>query len=112
MSVLRTIALFVVAGLAEIGGGWLVWKWLRDGKGLVWGLLGGAILFAYGVIPTLQKETAFGRVYAAYGGIFILFSIAWARLVDGWRPDRYDLAGSALALAGVAVIMWGRDIFH
>jgi small multidrug resistance family-3 protein len=111
MPYIRTLALFVVAGLAEIGGGWLVWKWLRDGKSLWLGLLGGVILFAYGVIPTLQKEPAFGRVYAAYGGIFIILSIAWARMFDGWRPDRFDLIGAGIALVGVAIIIWGRNWF-
>lgn len=108
---LRTIALFIIAGLAEIGGGWLVWQWLRLGKGLSWGILGGAVLFTYGVIPTLQAEPAFGRVYAAYGGIFIVLSIVWARVVDGWRPDRFDLIGAGIALTGVAIIMWGRRWF-
>jgi len=111
MPVIRSLLLFVVAGLAEIGGGWLVWQWLRNGRSLTWGLAGGGILFLYGVIPTLQEEAAFGRVYAAYGGIFIVLSIVWGRLVDGWQPDRYDLVGAAIALIGVAVIMWGRRWF-
>ena len=109
--ILRAIVLFVLAGLAEIGGGWLVWQWLRNGKGLWVGLLGGVVLFLYGVIPTLQAETDFGRVYAAYGGIFVVLSILWGVVVDGWRPDRYDLIGASIALAGVFVIMWGRDWF-
>ena len=108
---LRTILLYIFAGLAEIGGGWLVWQWLRNGKGLLWGLLGGAVLFVYGVIPTLQTEPAFGRVYAAYGGIFILLSILWGRVVDGWQPDRFDLTGGGIALLGVAIILWGRNWF-
>jgi small multidrug resistance family-3 protein len=109
MVVVRAMVLFILAGLAEIGGGWLVWQWLREGKGVWLGMAGGAVLFAYGVIPTLQQEAAFGRVYAAYGGIFVVLSIVWGWLVDGWRPDRFDLLGAAIALAGVAVIMWGRS---
>ena len=103
--------LFVLAGLAEIGGGWLVWQWLRNGKGLWVGLLGGAVLVLYGVIPTLQQETNFGRVYAAYGGVFIVLAILWGMVVDGWRPDRYDLIGAGVALVGVFVMLWGRRWF-
>lgn len=108
---LRTVALYVLAGLAEIGGGWLVWQWLREGQSLRLGLLGSAILVAYGVIPTLQSEPAFGRVYAAYGGIFIVLSLVWGRVVDGWRPDRFDLIGAGIALIGVLIIIWGRRWF-
>lgn len=107
----RTILLYLLAGLAEIGGGWLVWQWLREGRPLGWGILGGIVLVGYGVIPTLQVEPAFGRVYAAYGGIFIVLSILWGRVIDGWRPDRYDLLGAAIALVGVAIIIWGRRWF-
>lgn len=88
------------------------WQWLREHKSIVWGVLGGVLLLAYGVIPTWQAESAFGRVYAAYGGIFMVLSLVWARLVEGWRPDRFDLIGGALALIGLVVIMWGRDIFR
>ncbi len=108
LDIIRTCALFVAAGLAEIGGGWLIWQWLREGKGALLGLLGAAILVGYGVIPTLQAEAAFGRVYAAYGGVFIALSILWGWRVDGWQPDRFDLLGAAVALLGVAIIMWGR----
>jgi small multidrug resistance family-3 protein len=110
-SVALAVCLFLLAGLAEIGGGWLVWQWLREGRGIWLGIAGGAILVAYGIIPTLQPEPAFGRVYAAYGGIFIVLSLLWGRVVDGWRPDRFDLIGGALALLGVAIIMWGRRLF-
>lgn len=110
MVIVRAIVLFVVAGLAEIGGGWLVWQWLREGKGVWLGVVGGVVLFGYGVIPTLQREPAFGRVYAAYGGIFIVLSILWGWLVDGWRPDRFDLLGAVIALIGVSLIMWGRQL--
>jgi small multidrug resistance family-3 protein len=108
--ILRALLLFVLAGVAEIGGGWLVWQWLREGKGLWPGVLGGMVLFAYGVLPTLQREAAFGRVYAAYGGIFIVLAILWGRMVDGWQPDRFDMIGAGIALIGVAVIMWGREL--
>jgi small multidrug resistance family-3 protein len=74
-------------------------------------LLGGVVLFAYGVIPTLQSEPAFGRVYAAYGGVFIVLALAWGWLIDGWRPDRFDLLGAGIALIGVLVIIWGRRWF-
>ena len=109
--ILRAMILFVLAGLAEIGGGWLVWQWLRNGKGLWVGLLGGAVLVLYGVIPTLQQESNFGRVYAAYGGVFIVLAILWGMGVDGWRPDRYDLIGAGIALVGVFVMLWGRRWF-
>lgn len=111
MEFIKSLSLFVLAGIAEIGGGWLVWQWLRNGRGLPWGVIGGMVLFLYGVIPTWQQEPSFGRVYAAYGGIFVVLSLLWGRVVDGWRPDRYDLAGAAIALAGVLVIMWGRRWF-
>lgn len=110
MPIIRSLIFFVLAGLAEIGGGWLVWQWLREGKNFWWGIVGGVLLVGYGVLPTLQAESSFGRVYAAYGGVFIVLSIVWARVVDGWRPDRYDLIGATIALVGVVIIMWGRDI--
>lgn len=103
----RTLVIFFVAGCAEIIGGWLVWQWLRVDRPFPIGIAGGAILVSYGVIATLQREAEFGRVYAAYGGTFIALSLAWGILVDGWRPDRWDLSGAALALAGMAVMMFG-----
>ncbi len=108
MSIMRSIALFLLAGLCEIGGGYLVWQWLRNGKGLLIGAIGGLVLFLYGVIPTLQTEAAFGRVYAAYGGVFVVLSILWGWRFDDWQPDRYDLIGAGITLIGVCVIMWGR----
>ena len=109
MDIVRSLFLFILAGLAESGGGWLVWQWLRTGWNLRWGLLGGGVLFLYGILPTLQTEPAFGRVYAAYGGIFIVLSLLWGYWVDGWQPDRFDLLGAAIALVGVGVMMWGRN---
>ena len=110
--VLRSIFLFLLAGLAEIGGGWLIWQWLREGRGILLGVLGGLVLIAYGVIPTWQTEPAFGRVYAAYGGVFIVLSILWGWKIDGCQPDRYYLLGAGIALVGVAIIMWGRNWFR
>lgn len=106
MDIARAALLFVLAGLCEIGGGWLIWQWLREGRGVLLGLAGAGVLVLYGVIPTLQAEPAFGRVYAAYGGVFIVLALLWGRVVDGWHPDHWDLLGGAVALAGVAIIMW------
>jgi small multidrug resistance family-3 protein len=100
-----------LAGLAEIGGGYLMWQWLREGKAWWLGVAGGIVLVLYGAVPTLQSEPAFGRVYAAYGGIFIVLSLLWSALADGWWPDRYDIIGALVALTGAAIILWGRRIF-
>ena len=106
MGVVRTLALFVVAAVAEIGGAWLVWQGVREHRGALW-IAGGVLaLAAYGFAATLQHDANFGRILAAYGGIFVAGSLAWGRLVDGFRPDRVDLAGSAICLVGVAVIMY------
>ena len=105
--VARSFLLFALAGLAEIGGGWLVWQWLREARPWPLGLAGALVLIAYGVIPTLQAEPHFSRVYAAYGGVFIVLSLLWGRLVDGFEPNRWDLLGMAVCLAGVALIMYG-----
>jgi len=106
MSVLRSVVLFVLAALAEIGGAWLVWQGVRESRGLLWVGAGVLALGAYGFVATLQPDPHFGRILAAYGGVFVAGSLAWGVLVDGFRPDRYDLAGAAACLAGVAVIMY------
>lgn len=107
MAVVKSIAYFLLAGLFEIGGGYLMWLWLRGGKPFLFGIAGAVTLILYGVIPTLQPEGAnFGRVYAAYGGIFIALSLLWGWAVDGSAPDHYDFLGAAIALVGVAVIMY------
>ncbi|BBB90345.1 MAG TPA: YnfA family protein [Methylomusa anaerophila] len=105
MEIIKSLLYFILAGLCEIGGGYLIWLWLREGKDLYYGLLGAVILAVYGIIPTLQAP-GFGRVYAAYGGIFIVLSIFWGWAVDKVTPDRYDLLGGAIALIGVVIIMW------
>lgn len=104
----RSLVFFLVAGLCEIGGGWLVWQWLREGKGSLWGVCGALVLIVYGVIPTFQPAH-FGRVYAAYGGVFIVLSLLWGWGVDGNVPDRFDILGAVLSLLGVCIIMyWPR----
>jgi small multidrug resistance family-3 protein len=104
-TIAKSIALFAAAGLCEIGGGYLVWLWLRNGRATVFGALGAGALFLYGIIPTFQPAH-FGRVYAAYGGVFVVLSLAWGWWIDGHRPDGYDLVGGLLCLVGVAVIMY------
>lgn len=102
----RSIALFVVAAVAEIGGAYLMWQAIKEGRGILFGLAGAAALVGYGAVAALQPEAQFGRVLAAYGGVFIAGSLAWGMVFDGFRPDRYDLAGAFVALVGVAVIMY------
>lgn len=104
--VLKSIALFVAAALAEIGGAYLVWTAVRDDKGLLVGLLGALSLGIYGLVAAFQPENEFGRVLAAYGGVFIVGSIAWGIAFDSFHPDRYDLVGAAICLVGVGVIMY------
>jgi small multidrug resistance family-3 protein len=104
MNVARSIGLFIAAGLAEIGGGYLIWRWLREGAPVVVGVAGAIILVVYGVIPTLQRSSDFGRIYAAYGGVFVVASLLWGWGVNGMRPDRYDWTGAAVVLAGVGII--------
>lgn len=102
----KSVALFVAAAIAEIGGAYLVWTAIKDDRGLLLGLLGGLALGLYGVVAALQPDHEFGRVLAAYGGVFVVGSLAWGVAFDGFRPDRFDLAGAGICLVGVAVIMY------
>ncbi len=105
---IESLALFVLAGLCEIGGGYLVWRWWRDGGTPVLGVLGAAVLVLYGFVPTYQPAH-FGRVYAAYGGVFVLLALAWGWGIDRVALDRFDVLGGVLVLTGVAVMMyWPR----
>lgn len=104
----QSVFLFGLAGLCEIGGGWLVWQFWRGGRGWLFGLAGAVALLLYGIVPTYQPAH-FGRVYAAYGGAFIALSLAWGWMIDRNRPDLPDLVGASVALAGMAIIMyWPR----
>jgi small multidrug resistance family-3 protein len=103
---LRSAALFLLAAVAEIGGAWLVWQGVREHRGLLFVGAGIVALGAYGFVATLQPDPNFGRILAAYGGVFVAGSLVWGMVVDGFRPDRWDLIGAALCLVGVAVIMY------
>ena len=102
----KSIALFVVAAIAEIGGAYLMWQAIKEGRGLLFALAGAVALAGYGAIAALQPDAHFGRVLAAYGGVFIIGSLAWGMIFDGFHPDRYDIAGAAVCLVGVTVIMY------
>ncbi|WP_433282578.1 YnfA family protein [Micromonospora sp. CA-244673] len=106
MTVARSILLFLLAALAEIGGAWLVWQGWRENRGLLWIAAGVVALGLYGFVATFQPDANFGRILAAYGGVFVAGSLAWGMVVDKFRPDRYDIVGAAICLVGVAVIMY------
>lgn len=108
MTVARSLLLFVLAALLEIGGAWLVWQGIRDQKGWIWVGLGVISLGLYGLVATMQPDANFGRILAAYGGIFVAGSLLWAVVMDGFRPDRFDIAGALICLVGVGVIMYAR----
>jgi small multidrug resistance family-3 protein len=102
---ITSVGLFLLAALAEIGGGYLVWLWMRQKKKIIFGIVGGIILFTYGIIPTLQTSN-FGRIYAAYGGFFIISSILWGMMVDKKRPDKFEIIGSMVAVLGAVIIFY------
>lgn len=105
--ILRSVLLFALAAVAEIGGAWLVWQGVREHRGWLWIGAGVIALGAYGFVATLQEEANFGRILAAYGGVFVAGSMVWGMVLDGFRPDRFDIAGALICLLGVAVIMYG-----
>ena len=106
MSVFRSVLLFLIAAIAEIGGAWLVWQGVREHRGIAWVGAGIEALGAYGFVATLHDDNNFGRILAAYGGIFVAGSLAWGIALDGFRPDRFDYAGAAICLVGVGVMMY------
>jgi small multidrug resistance family-3 protein len=110
VGVARSILLFAVAALFEIGGAWLVWQSVREHRGWIWAGVGVIALGAYGFVATFQSDPQFGRVLAAYGGVFVAGSLAWGVALDGFRPDRWDIIGAAVCLAGVAVIMYAPRV--
>lgn len=103
---LRSVGLFLLAALLEIGGAWLIWQAVREHRGVGWAAVGIVSLGLYGFVATLQPSADFGRVLAAYGGVFVAGSLVWGMVLDGYRPDRFDVAGALICLVGVAVIMY------
>lgn len=106
VTVAKSLLLFALAAVAEIGGAWLVWQGVREHRGWLWTGAGVIALGLYGFVATLQPDAHFGRILAAYGGVFVAGSLAWGMVVDGFRPDRYDIVGALVCLVGVAVIMY------
>ena len=102
----RSIALFAVAAVLEIGGAWMVWQGVREHRGLIWVGAGIMALAGYGIVATFQPDPNFGRILAAYGGVFVVGSLLWGVVADGFRPDRYDIIGATTCLVGVLVIMY------
>jgi small multidrug resistance family-3 protein len=100
-----TLFFFFLAGLCEIGGGYLVWLWLREDMSWILGAVGGFVLFLYGIVPTFQPSY-FHRIYAAYGGVFIVMALIWGWVFEGIAPDYYDLLGTVIALAGVTIVFY------
>ena len=110
MTVTRSILLFVLAAVAEIGGAWLIWRGVREGRGWAWMGAGVVALGVYGFVATLQPDVHFGRILAAYGGVFVAGSLVWGMAFDGFRPDRWDVTGAIVCLLGVAVIMYAPRV--
>jgi small multidrug resistance family-3 protein len=106
MTVTRSIVLFILSAIAEIGGAWLIWQGVREHRGWIWMGTGVIALGVYGFAATLQPDAHFGRILAAYGGVFVAGSLLWGMTLDGFRPDRWDVTGALICLIGVAVIMY------
>jgi small multidrug resistance family-3 protein len=94
-----------LAGFCEIGGGYLVWLWVKQGKPIGYAVLGAMILALYGYLMTFQPSS-FGKAYAVYGGIFIVMSLLWAWKIDHFKHDKFDIIGALVVLLGVSIILF------
>jgi small multidrug resistance family-3 protein len=104
---MNTVAVYLTAAIAEIGGCFAFWTWLRLGRSPLWGIVGAASLVIFGMLLT-RSETAFaGRAFAAYGGVYIATSLLWLFVVERAVPDRWDIIGAGICLAGAGLILWG-----
>jgi small multidrug resistance family-3 protein len=97
--------IYAAAALAEIAGCFAFWAWLRSGASMLWLIPGVAALIAFALLLTLIPTEAAGRAFAAYGGIYIMASLAWMWLAEGLRPDRFDILGASACLAGAVIIL-------
>lgn len=107
MSFIKVMSIFVLAGLCEIGGGYLIWLWLKEEKPIWYGVLGGFLLAIYGIVATFQPNN-FARTYAAYGGIFIIMSLIWAYKFDNYKPDKFDIIGASVVFVGISIIFFAK----
>jgi len=105
MTTARIVVLFLLAAVAEIGGAWLIWQSVRENRGWLFAVLGVIALGAYGFVAAFQPDAHFGRVLAAYGGVFVAGSLAWGIVIDGFKPTFWDYLGSGVALLGAAIII-------
>lgn len=101
------LAIYAAAALAEIAGCFAFWLWLREGRSVLWLLPGMALLAAFAWLLTLSPADQAGRAFAIYGGVYIAASVVWLWLVEGHRPDRWDVTGAFIVLLGAALILWG-----
>ena len=104
---MRTGTVYVAAALAEIAGCYALWAWWRLGASALWLLPGTASLVAFGWLLALSPAEHAGRAFAAYGGVYIVASLGWLWAIEGLRPDRWDVIGAGICLAGAAVILFG-----
>ena len=104
---MRAIAIYVAAAVAEIGGCFTFWYWLRNEGAIWWSLVGTASLVIFAIILTRSEVAFAGRAYAAYGGVYIAASLLWLFMVERMVPDRWDLIGAGMCLVGAALILWG-----
>ena len=110
---MNTVAVYITAAIAEIGGCFAFWTWLRLGRSPLWGMVGTVSLIIFGVLLTRSEVAFAGRAYAAYGGVYIAASLLWLLVVERVIPDRWDIIGAGICLVGAGLILWGpRYITH
>ncbi|MDP1817783.1 MAG: YnfA family protein [Leadbetterella sp.] len=107
MGFVKVLAIYFLAGLCEIGGGYFIWIWLKNEKSAVYGVIGAVLLISYGFVATFQPNN-FARTYAAYGGVFIIMSLIWAYIFDAFKPTKYDIIGSVIVFIGISIIFFAK----